>query len=97
MGNRIFCEAPVNEFGFVGFDDSGRHVGFVQLMKREAYFTAWLHSAEQKAVNVRGSGFGVHFFWRQRVADCSGGADDPAGEDAAVFAPVRRVENAAIK
>src|SRR5580704_11958783 len=94
MGSRVFGEAPVNEFGFVGFNDGGRHVGFVELMKSEIDFAAWLHGAEQETVNIRGGGFGVHFFRRQGVANRAGGADDPSGQDAAVFAPVGGVENA---
>src|SRR5271170_7512256 len=94
MGSGIFREAPVNKFGFVGVHDGGGHVGFVQLLKSEVDFAAGLNGSEQKAVNIRGGGFSVHLFRRQRVSHGSGGADDPSGEHAAVFAPVPSVENA---
>src|ERR1700689_2921676 len=94
MGSGIFGEAPVNEFGFVGSDDGLRHVGFVELMKREIDFAGWLHGTEQKTVNIRGGGFGVHFFRWQSVTHRACRTNDPSGEDAAVFAPVGGVENA---
>src|ERR1700733_9657041 len=43
MGCGILGEAPVDEVGFVCFDDGFGHVGFAQLMKRELDFAAWLH------------------------------------------------------
>ena len=88
MGNGIFGEAPMNEFGLVGVHDGGGHVGFVQLLKSKVDFSAGLNCTEQKTVNIRGGGFSVHFFRRQRVSHGSGGADNPSGKDAAVFAPV---------
>src|SRR5579871_6746373 len=69
------------------------NIAFLNSVKREIDFAIGLYGGEQIAVHVGLRGSSVFPIARKRVALRASRADNPARQDAAVFAPVIGIEN----
>src|SRR5215469_3929376 len=90
---RVLREAPVDELRRIPVNDSRRHVRFVQFLELELDLAAGLDASQQEPVNVRLGDTRIFPVRRQWISHRSSSAYNPSGKNAAILAPVSRIED----
>src|SRR3984885_13027451 len=89
----VLREAPVNELRGEPANDGYGNVALVYFFKFKSNLPVYRDACKKIAVGFWRRGAGVGGFFRQSRSHGASSPNDPAGQDAAVRLPVRRIEN----